>query len=163
MAYSNVRFERAGPLPAADMRGVVRVADVAFAQLQACDRQMFAADRESFLRAWIAQPDSAALAYVADGAVEGYGVIRRCRRGFKIGPMFATNPDIAENLYLALSRHAGEVEPVCLDVPEVNAAALLFAEKFVMQKVFGTARMYTAEPPRMPLEQVFGVTTFELG
>jgi ribosomal protein S18 acetylase RimI-like enzyme len=163
LAYSNLRFERAGPLPAAELRGIVSIADVPFAQLQQYDRQVFAADRAAFLRRWIAQPDSAALACVADGALRGYGVIRRCRRGFKIGPLFAADADVAERLYVALSRRAGEVEPVYLDVPEVNAAALRLAEKYGMRKVFGTARMYTGEPPRIPLEKVFGVTTFELG
>jgi len=49
-AYSNLRFERAGPLPAAELRGIVSIADVPFAQLHQYDRQVFAADRESFLR-----------------------------------------------------------------------------------------------------------------
>ena len=85
-------------------------------------------------------------------------MIRRCRRGIRIGPLFAA--DAAERFHLALSRRAGEVQPVFLDVPEVNAAALRLAEKFGMQKVFGTATMYAREFPRIPPEQVFGVTTF---
>jgi hypothetical protein len=32
-----------------------------------------------------------------------------------------------------------------------------------MKQVFGTARMYTGEPPAIALDRVFGVTTFELG
>ena len=163
MAYSNVRFERTGPLPAADMHGVVGAADVPFAQLHAYDQRVFATEREAFLRGWLAPADGAALAFVADGAIRGYGVIRRCRRGCKIGPLFADAPEIAERLYLALCRRAGDAGPVYLDVPEVSAAALRLAEKFGMQQVFGTARMYTGEPPPIPLDHVFGVTTFELG
>jgi hypothetical protein len=163
MAYSNLRLERTGPLPAADMRGIVSVDDVPFAQVHDYDRQVFAADRAPFLRTWIAQPDHTALAHVADGGIDGYGVIRRCRRGSKIGPLFAANADVAERLYLALCRHAGDTDPVYVDVPEVNAPALRLADKYAMKKVFGTARMYAGEPPRIPLAQVFGVTTFELG
>jgi hypothetical protein len=32
-----------------------------------------------------------------------------------------------------------------------------------MEEVFGTARMYTREIPPLPVERVFGVTTFEMG
>jgi ribosomal protein S18 acetylase RimI-like enzyme len=163
MAYSNLRFERAGPLPAVDMRGIVSADDVPFAQLHDYDRRMFAADRESFLRGWLAQADGAALAFVADGAMRGYGVIRRCRRGFKIGPLFADGPEVAERLYLALCGHADDAEPVYLDVPEANVPALRLAQKYGMREVFGTARMYTGEPPPIPLDHVYGVTTFELG
>ena len=32
-----------------------------------------------------------------------------------------------------------------------------------MKIVFETARMYTGDPPNLPLDRIFGVTTFELG
>ena len=116
-----------------------------------------------FLRGWIAQPDS-------DGArlLDG-GAIQRLRRHSPLPPRLQDRaavrgrPRVAERLYLALCRSAGDAEPVYLDVPEVNAPALRLAEKFGMREVFGTARMYTGEPPPIPLDQVFGVTTFELG
>jgi hypothetical protein len=139
------------------------VRDVPFAHLHNYDRRMFAADREPFLRAWITQPDARGLACVDAGAVRGCGVIRRSRRGFKIGPLFADSPGIAERLYLALCRDVGDAEPVYLDVPEVNAPALQMARQYGMREVFGTARMYTGEPPPIPLDHVYGVTTFELG
>ena len=100
---------------------------------------------------------------MAAGELRGYGVIRQCRQGFKIGPLFADDAAVAEALYLALARHAGDSAPVYLDVPEVNAAASRLAGKYAMRRVFATARMYTGEPPRMALDRVFGVTTFELG
>ena len=62
-----------------------------------------------------------------------------------------------------MCRSAGDAEPVYLDVPEVNGAAMRLAQKYAMRPVFGTARMYTGEPPPIPLDDVYGVTTFELG
>jgi hypothetical protein len=50
-----------------------------------------------------------------------------------------------------------------LDIPESNPAAVALAERRGMTSVFETARMYTKEPPALPIEQVFGVTSFELG
>ncbi|MET3129925.1 GNAT superfamily N-acetyltransferase [Oxalobacteraceae bacterium GrIS 1.11] len=163
LAYSNLRFERTGALPPASATGIVELAQIPFATLAAYDRQLFGADRPAFLRAWIAAPDATALAAFGGAGLQGYGVIRRCRRGYKIGPLFAANAAIAEHLYLALCVRAPDGEPVYLDVPEVNPAALELAGKYAMKAVFGTARMYTGEPPVIPLEQVFGITSFELG
>jgi len=50
-----------------------------------------------------------------------------------------------------------------LDVPEPNAEALALVGDRGMGKVFETARMYRGPAPRLELDRVFGVTTFELG
>jgi hypothetical protein len=162
-AYSNIRYERSGTLAIGAAPPIVAAGALPFAQLSAYDRALFPAEREAFLRRWLAPSDGAALACVIDGAVHGYGVIRRCRRGFKIGPLFADEAAIADALYIALAQHAGSGEPVYLDVPEVNAPAMAMAARFGMREVFGTARMYTDAPPAIDLDRVYGVTTFELG
>jgi GNAT superfamily N-acetyltransferase len=163
LAYSNVRFEREGALPAEPAGGIVDLAEVPFGLIDALDRLCFPAPRENFLRAWIAQPDAAGRACIERGALRGYGVIRRCRHGSKIGPLFAVDAGVAEALYLALCAEVGPREAVYLDVPEVNAAAMALTAKYAMKQVFGTARMYTGEAPAIALDRVFGVTTFELG
>jgi hypothetical protein len=99
---------------------------------------------------------------MVQGELAGYGVIRRCREGFKIGPLFADGPDWAAALFHALiAQVSGQV--FYLDVPEVNKAAIALAEGHGMTRVFETARMYTQTPPALPLDRIFGVTTFELG
>ena len=80
----------------------------------------------------------------------------------EIGPLFANDAATAEKLFVALIRHAPGA-PVFLDTPEPNAAALDLARRHGMTPVFETARMYTKQTPDVPLERVFGVTTFELG
>lgn len=37
------------------------------------------------------------------------------------------------------------------------------ARRHGMREVFATARMYNREIPALPLDGIFGVTTFELG
>lgn len=54
-------------------------------------------------------------------------------------------------------------ETVFLDVPEPNTAAVALAEKYRMEPVFSTLRMYTRKAPDLPLNKIFGVTSFELG
>ncbi len=126
------------------------------------DRSCFPARRESFLQAWIAQPDALARACVRNGQLAGFGVVRRCVEGCKIGPLFADDADAALAQYTALSSFAAG-GPLFLDVPENNPAALALARRFGMTEVFGCARMYLGPAPALRHERVFGVTTFELG
>jgi hypothetical protein len=125
------------------------------------DRRCFPAPREAFLRAWLHPDRRRPLAYIVDGVVRGYGVIRACRQGHKIGPLFADTPSIADALFRSLAAQApGQLY---LDPPEPNAAAIALAERYGMRPVFETARMYRGAAPALPLENIFGITTFELG
>ena len=97
------------------------------------------------------------------GELLGYGMVRKCRTGFKIGPLFADNPEIADRLFQKFRNFVGEGTPIFLDTPEVNKEAVKLAEKYQMKTMFETARMYTKGKPDIDLQRVFGVTTFELG
>jgi hypothetical protein len=100
------------------------------------------------------------LGIMQGGKLAGYGV---CRTGYKIGPLFADNPELADSLFLALKSKVNHSEPVYLDTPKVNQAALLLAVRYNMKVSFETARMYTGEIPEMALNRLFGVTSFEIG
>lgn len=160
LAYRNIRYE--GRVDGIGCAHVVAAADVPFEQLLAYDRACFPSARERFVSTWIAQPDAVALATIDAGRVAGYGVVRRCRTGCKIGPLFADDTGVATGLFRALAaRMPGEV--IVLDVPETNPAAVALAERHGMTSVFETARMYTKETPAIAIDRVFGVTSFELG
>lgn len=161
--YSNLRFEALGPHAVPPPVGVVPLREIPFATVADYDRTAFPSARESFLRAWIGQPDSSCYAVMDGERLAGYGVIRRALSGWKIGPLFANDGDTAERLFAALTAGVEGNDPVYLDVPEVNPAALALAGRHRMRQVFGTARMYTGPSPAIALDRVFGVTTFELG
>ena len=76
---------------------------------------------------------------------------------------FSSFPELAESLLLALKSGVKTKEPIYLDTPEVNRAAVSLAKRYNMEVVFETARMYKGERPDMPLHRVFGVTSFEVG
>ncbi|WP_058480609.1 GNAT family N-acetyltransferase [Legionella waltersii] len=135
---------------------------IPFTNLLDYDCQHFPAPRSQFLSLWIKQPESKALAYMENGILKGYGVIRKCYQGFKVGPLFANSPTIAEQLWQHLVIKA-EGTTVFLDIPENNPFALEFVKKQGMQKVFATARMYMRGEPKLATEQIYGITTFELG
>jgi len=157
----DLRFEtlaRTFPAPA----GIEELARIDFAETEAYDRAHFPAARSEFLRRWIGQPGGYALGSVREGRLAGYGVMRPCRKGYKIGPLFADNADIAQDLFRALSmRVPGEL--IYIDMPENNRAAMSLARRHGMQEVFGCAKMYLGPKPVLPEQEIFAVTTFELG
>lgn len=142
--------------------GLVALDKVPMREVLAYDRTCFPAAREKFLEAWISQPGAVALGAVRDGRLAGYGVIRRCGEGCKIGPLFADDGAVAGDLFAGLLGH-GAGGPVFLDAPEANAPALDLAARHGMAEVFGCARMYLGPKPDLAEERIFGVTTFELG
>jgi predicted N-acetyltransferase YhbS len=162
LAYRNARYEGAAAAGGTDGADVVPLAQVRFTDVADYDGAVFGVDRAAFLRAWLGQPEGVALGFRRGRRLAGYGVLRPCRQGCKIGPLFADDGEIAGRLYAALAARAAG-GPVYLDVPEVNAAAVRLAERHGMKKVFATARMYSRQTPAVPLDKVFGVTTFELG
>ena len=141
---------------------VVPLAAVPFEQLLDYDRSCFPAPRADFLKEWIAQPDALALGHLQEGRLCGYGVVRRCGEGCKIGPLFANDSQVAEALYSQLAGFAAG-GPVFLDAPENNPGAMALVTRHRMVEVFGCARMYLGPPPAVAHERIFGITTFELG
>ena len=160
LAYRNVRFQ--GVVGGLASAHVSSISGLPFDQLVDYDQRFFAARRASFLKEWINQADAIALAVVHNARITGYGVLRLCLTGFKIGPLFADDEGIAEELLGALAASVpGQL--ITLDVPEANPAAVALAERHGMTSIFETARMYTQEPPALPIGNVYGVTSFELG
>ena len=98
---------------------------------------VFPAPRPNFLRRWIAQPRGLALGVLNNQHLIGYGVLRPCRQGFKIGPLFADDPETADALFRGLASRVSD-QPIFLDTPEVNPAAILIAQRHKMQPVDGT-------------------------
>jgi RimJ/RimL family protein N-acetyltransferase len=172
LAYRNARFEGVrgsaaeataaaastpSPDPTVDARALPIEA------IEAIDRLGFPAPRRAFLAAWLAQPDAFARAMPGDAGLRGYGVIRRCVHGWKVGPLFALDLADAETILDALLARIPGGDPWILDIPEPNAAARALVAGRAMAQVFATARMYTGPAPAIALEHVFGVTSFELG
>ncbi|MBN2735140.1 MAG: GNAT family N-acetyltransferase [Methanomicrobiaceae archaeon] len=159
-AYRNIRWE--GDIKGGIHHDFLKAEDVSFEKLLEYDTRHFFTERRTFLEKWINQDESTCLVSCEGDDITGYGMIRRCVVGHKIGPLFADNPETAEKLLLALCGYVN-CGPVYLDTPEPNADAVLLAKKYNMEEVFGTARMYTREIPKLPLENIFGVTSFEMG
>lgn len=163
LAYRNIRYEGTGGGPTPDFPDIIPLSPALWDRVLEYDRPLFPENRNTFLQAWLRQPESITLGVLKNGRLAGYGMIRVCRSGYKIGPLFADDPELAERLFISLKSQIPTGSPIYLDVPEVNTAAVFLAEKYEMKVVFETARMYTGSFPDLPFSRLFGVTSFELG
>ena len=164
--YSNIRFEFRNTLSAARTQSsseLIKADTAMLEELIAYEDKLFPCSRKTFLSKWLTLPDSVAIVSRTGERINGYGVLRKCRSGSKIGPLFADNGDIADTLFQNLCAAVAMNSLIYLDVPEINDKGLALAERYDMKKVFGTARMYAGPAPDMDVNRIFGVTTFELG
>ncbi|HEX2135305.1 MAG TPA: GNAT family N-acetyltransferase [Microvirga sp.] len=162
LAHRNVRF---GGEPRCERPSDPRLTPIRSEMLDELiryDRSFFPASRDSFLRCWLQPQGREGVALIEDGSVRGYGVVRVCRTGFKIGPLFAESADRADLLFRALAAGT-DGGPLFLDCPEPNRSATALAARYGLSPVFETARMYRGVAPDLPLMRIYGITTFELG
>ncbi len=170
LAWNNARYSGlVRPAPPPDPLPLA--ATLPFEALVAYDAAGFGGPRPAFLRAWIDTPGHLALALPgrpglsSPHGLRGWGLVRPCREGVKIGPLFADSAADAALLLAGLGQHGQG--PLILDVPEDHAAAVQLARGLGLAKVFETARMYAgptpAPAPTLDRQKVFGITSFELG
>lgn len=141
----------------------VPLSEIPFDKLLDFDALHFPARRERFLKEWISAEGHAGVAVEDGGGIAGYGLVRPCLKGFKIGPLFAKSAEVAGDLMRGLLAGLPAGSPFYLDVPKKNQEAVALAEGRGMKEVFRTARMYNRKDPMLPIDRIFGVTTFELG
>ena len=159
-AHRNIRFHGIGG-------GEVHpdcnyLTDIPLEQLLEFDRRHFFAERSRFLAQWIRLPNSVGLAVVRNGRICGYGMIRQFIQGWSIAPLFAESEEVAEILFESLAaQHPGEA--VYIDIPVPNRNGISLAARHNLIPAFEAARMYTGNDPQLPLQQIYGITTFELG
>lgn len=158
--YRSTRYE--GIASGAKPDGVTRLEDIDFHTVLAYDRQCFPGNRESFMQNWLEAIGAIGYGVMDGDTLTGFGVIRPCAMGYKIGPLFADNGDVAETLFSALLSHISG-EKFYLDVIEPNTAAMELAQRHKLEEVFVTVRMYSDNKPDMAMDKIFGVTSFELG
>ena len=163
LAWNNVRYEGAA-IDAKPPAGVelVEASRIGFDKLAAYDRRFFPEARDSFLASWISLPERVAMVALRDGALAGFGVMRTCRAGARIGPLYAKTPEIASALFSATGGRLG-AKAVAVDIAGVNPAAVSWAESLGLKPSFETARMYTGADPEIDAAGLFGVASFELG
>ena len=82
-AYKNIRYEGVGTGQKVEDPNVVTLTDIPIEQIIQYDNQVFPTPRPGFIKEWIKQPESLAVAYRKANTIQGYGMVRKCRTGFK--------------------------------------------------------------------------------
>jgi hypothetical protein len=164
LAHRNIRFGGSLDLDRSAHPGLLSVDSGLIPALLEYDRKLNPAPRDRFMSQWLDPYITSrhSLAIQRNGQIAGFGTIRACFDGHKIGPLFATNETDADLLFRALCASVGKTM-VYLDTPEPNQAAISMAKRYEMTPVFETARMYRGQAPSLPLQHIWGITTFELG
>ncbi len=161
--HTNIHYRCPGGLVIHDEDGLMAAGDLPFEEIEEYDRRFFPATRGAFLKSWFGMPRVSAFAIKLGDHLCGYGVIRPCREGWQIGPLFADNGGVAERLYRRLSMVADANDWVYIDIPESNRDAVLLAGRFNMTECYRTARMYLGDPPTSNTEGMFGIVSFQKG
>lgn len=125
------------------------------------DRAFFPAQRTTFLTEWMRAPRRTKVLSNASGIL-GYAVSRPCQDGVKIGPLFADGPASAMTLFRAAAAQHPDAD-IHIDVPVGQEAFGTFLDGVGLTPGFLTARMYRGDEPAMRHDQIFAVTTLELG
>lgn len=138
--------------------------EVSFQELAHFDRRHFPGERDKFLSSWIRQPEGVSLAFQERGTIKGYITIRKCFEGYKVGPLFAESYELASALLLNALHQIPEGETIFIDVPEPNRQALQLVSTLNFNQSFETVRIYGGGPPPvLPLHEIYGITSLELG
>ena len=160
-AYREVRYCRTGERLALDPR-VSPISGADWSEMLAYDEGVMGYARPAFLRPWLSLPGNKAFRYDDGSGRRGIAVVRKAHEGWKTGPLFADDPEVAEALYRACLQ-AVPGENLYCDVPMANPAAVSLLERYGAKYVFECARMYYGTPPVQDVGRIYGVTSFELG
>ena len=161
IAFRDERHEKTGCHFEMDSN-ISRIQSDDLDQILTYDTHCFGFPRAQFMKPWLLLPDTHAFKYVSDSEIRGFSVLRKAHIGYKIGPLFADGPGVAEELYKACLNTVPDA-PAYLDIPMSNPDAVALTKKFRTEYVFECARMYFGQPPQTPFNKVYGITTFELG
>ena len=147
--------------------------EVDFHDLLEYDTHIHVFPRQFFLEKWISAPNCHALVAISDGRVVGYTVVRTTLKsgdGWRIGPLFADNSQIATSLYREACSNVAAEDPrgiIAVDVPYgnlINPDALKIAKELSGVPTIKCVRMYKKDiPSSMPLQKLFGMTALGLG
>ena len=131
------------------------------------DSQREPSPRPHFLNDWLGNSVGIVKALVdKNGMCHGFGRIRPCilqnnNRGWRIGPLLADTPPLAELLIRELSE--GLEEEILLDCPGLNPYSNYLLSSLGFFEISKTYRMYKGIQPPFPMNQVYGLACLELG
>jgi len=127
------------------------------------ERRATGVDASRFLDLWFRDTASRRTLILDDAdGLAGYGTVRACRAGAKIGPLFARD-EAGARLLLGDLTATFDAGPVSLDVPESATGLRSLLDGAGFRPSFSTARMYLGPPPATAPDRYRSLATLELG
>ena len=132
-------------------------------RVEALDTAAFGASRRDLTLALAGQSCGALTYELPAGVPTGFGMLRPGARAFYLGPIAAASPQVGLALVEALTAQ-GRAGPVFWDIPDLNAAAVGWAEKQGFRVQRSLTRMWLGDNRRAgaPVKQ-FALAGPELG
>lgn len=162
--HDEIRMVRP-PAPVTDAPGTSHIVDARDMDLRdvvAFDASRAGRERATLWRRWLALPGATTLAALADdGRVTALGTIRPSALGHRIGPLDAVTSDAARAVLVRLLSHAGSTR-VAMDVPAVNADAVVLAAELGFAEEFRTVRTVWGVVPDLPWHERYATVMLHL-
>lgn len=160
-AYAGATTRFTGRVMERKGRGIRAVEPNEIASLIQMEAAASGVSKPKYLRPWLSGSDNRTTFVKRDqGAISGFCTIRTCQTGAKIGPLVATNVDVARELIAHPA--TGISGPISMDVPNTSTALAMMCRTMEWQPGFQTARMYKGVFDASGHE-CFAVTSLELG
>lgn len=133
------------------------------------DEKIFSARREAFLKTMLDMPGINAFIKCEQNEVVGYGLIRHCKNGYRIGPLYADDFETAKSLIESLLDVVATTgQPIILDAPISNKFIMGLAEYFNLKQIpeNDTELMFKGNLPTVMIDSAsknYAVASLELG
>ncbi|WP_083615873.1 GNAT family N-acetyltransferase [Pantoea sp. 1.19] len=134
--------------------------DAAVARL---DAEKVGYRRSALLRDWFSGDGRLAFCVRIAGQVVGLVALRPADEGYRLGPLYADDPAMAEALFTAALNALPAGTAVTLDVPEQQTAFLQRLQQWGFTSLFHTCRMYRGTPPVSAPQGICAIASLELG
>lgn len=130
------------------------------------DASLWGSSRRSMLRSMISQPETYAfVTFNKEGTVNGYGIVRPCAEGYRIGPIYCEDKENAKLLTEILTAQIPPDSKIIFDIPSKNTFSRLFAEYFHLTAVpdSDTEIMFKGNAHEGAADRCYGVASLEIG
>ena len=161
-SHDNARYRFTAPIVCLECSIVtVDCENVDFSKIADYDESIFGIRRERFLKTWIANSLAYKVVTMSENKITGLGIIRKAAEGWRIGPLFADNSQLANSILYSLSQKVPKRDSFYIDVPEYNKFSDMLYNAI---DCFHSVSMYKGTLPHgSQLQKIFGVTSLELG
>lgn len=134
------------------------------------DAEILGAERKDFLQEFLFKPNTITVISQIDGKINGYGVIserepaiEEPNKSYRVGPLYASNSDLAEAILKQLITIAGANESVFLETPGNNQLAIALVKKLGFEKTGQQPKLFKGVVPNFDIERMFCYNSVAVG